>query len=131
MQKAFPIALLLFVGMTGGAWGQTTLRFEVTRDAGRTEGLENGRLLVALGAKGSARPVFGSIRTGMDAAPVLGRDANNFAPGKTVTLDASSAIFPIASLAKLPAGDYSVQALFASTRDLLHRGAMVHSCSLS
>ncbi len=119
MLKALPAAFLLFVLMTGQALGQTTtLRFEVTRAAARTEGLPNGRLLVALGRKGSLRPVFGSIQTGMDAAPVLGHDATGFAPGKTVTLDATAAIFPIASLAKLPAGDYSVQALFASNRDL-------------
>ena len=118
MLKVGPAAVLLFALMTGQALGQTTLRFEVTRDAARTEGLENGRLLVSIGAKGNTRPVFGSGQTGMDAAPVLGRDASGFAPGKTVTLDAASAIFPIASLAKLPAGDYSVQALFASNRDL-------------
>jgi len=118
MLKAFPAALLLFALMTGQAWGQTTLRFEVTRAAARTEGLENGRLLVSIGAKGSARPVFGSGQTGMDAAPVLGRDTVGFAPGRTVTLDAASAVFPIESLSKLPAGDYSVQALFASNRDL-------------
>ncbi len=118
MRKVFPVALL-FVLMTGRAWGQTTsLRFEVTRDKARTEGLENGRLLVVIGAKGSARPVFDAIHTGIDADPVLGHDAAGFTPGKTVTLDASAAIFPIASLAKLPAGDYAVQALFASNRDL-------------
>lgn len=119
MLKTFPALLLLFALVTGSAWGQrTTLRFEVVRDAARTEGLENGRLLVVLGAKGSVQPVFGSIRTGMDVAPVLGQDTKGFKPGKSVTLDASAAIFPIASLAKLPAGDYAVQALFASNRDL-------------
>lgn len=119
MLKAFSAALLLFAGLTGQAWGQTTsLRFEVTRDAARTEGLDNGRMLVVIGAKGSARPIFGAIQTGMDAAPVLGQDALGLKPGKTVTLDAKSALFPIASLAKLPAGDYAVQALFASNRDL-------------
>jgi hypothetical protein len=116
---AVPVALMMFALGTGQAWGQkTTLRFEVTRDAARTEGLENGRVLVSIGAKGSARPVFGSGQTGMDAAPVLGRDAQAFAPGKSVTLDQGSAIFPIESLSKLPAGDYAVQALFASNRDL-------------
>ena len=118
MLKALPVALLLFALMTGQAWGQKTLRFEVKRGTARTEGLDNGRLLVSIGRKGAARPVFSSGDTGMDAAPVLGRDATGFAPGKTVVLDVNSAIFPIASLAKLPAGDYSVQALFASNRDL-------------
>lgn len=119
MRRAFPIVLLLVALVTGRAWGQTTsLRFAVTRDTARTEGLDNGRLLVVLGAKGSQRPIFGAIRTGLDAAPVLGKDAQNFTPGKTVTLDAKAALFPIASLAKLPAGDYAVQALFASNRDL-------------
>ena len=42
----------------------------------------------------------------------------DFAPGVTGLLDETSEAFPIESLARLPAGDYFVQALFDSNIDL-------------
>ncbi len=118
MRKAAAVWALLSVVAAGRVGAQTGLRFEVTRDAALTGGANSGRVLVSIGPKGSPGPVFRSGQTGMNAAPVLGRDAANLAPGKAVTLDSKAVIFPIESLAKLPAGDYAVQALFATNRDL-------------
>src|SRR4029079_4640265 len=56
--------------------------------------------------------------TGMDAAPMLGRDLKNFGPGVTGVIDETCVTFPIDNLAKLSAGEYFVQALFDSNIDL-------------
>lgn len=97
----------------------TGMKFTVTVAPGLLEKPTDGRVLVVLQRGGGrAEPRFTIGQTGMDAPPVLGADANGFAPGKEVTLGAKSAIFPIDSLAKLPAGDYSVQAVFHFNRDL-------------
>src|SRR5262249_38687511 len=56
--------------------------------------------------------------TGIDAPPLLGADVHAFAPGVVGVADGSSEIFPIDSLAKLPAGEYTVQAVFDWNPDL-------------
>jgi S-formylglutathione hydrolase FrmB len=78
----------------------------------------SGRLLVVLGRPASREPRLALDQTGMDAAPVLGRDVINLAPGSTVVLDHRAAIFPIDGLHRLPAGNYSVQALLHTNLDL-------------
>ncbi|HWY74331.1 MAG TPA: alpha/beta hydrolase-fold protein [Verrucomicrobiae bacterium] len=56
--------------------------------------------------------------TGPDAPVVLGRDADNWLPEKSLTVDEKAAAFPMAKLADLPAGDYFVQALLTCNIDL-------------
>lgn len=94
------------------------LKFEVTASAGLLDKPQNGRLFIVLGkfAQPEPRQLIG--RTGMDSAPVFARDLENFSTGKTGVIDASSVAFPIESLAKLPAGEYFVQALFDFNIDL-------------
>jgi hypothetical protein len=76
---------------------------------------ESGRVLVAVGpARGE--PDFTNYRP--PVLPVLGTDADAFTADKTVTLDANSDVFPEGGLAKLPAGEYTVQAVFATNRDV-------------
>lgn len=85
----------------------------------------SGRVLVALRKEGStggrrrgSEPRFSIGSMGMDAPPFLGADADNFTADKQITLDANSAIFPIETLNKLPAGTYTAQAVLHSNRDL-------------
>jgi hypothetical protein len=54
----------------------------------------------------------------MHGATILGCDVDNLAPGGTVTLDASSALFPIAHLRQLRSDTYAVQALLHTNPDL-------------
>jgi hypothetical protein len=54
----------------------------------------------------------------MHGVTILGRDVDDLAPGATVTLDAASALFPIAHLRQLRPDTYSVQALLRSNLDL-------------
>ncbi len=94
------------------------LRFEVTVAPGLLPKPTDGRLLVVLGKRGFAEPRRAIGRTGLDAPPLLGADVNGFAPGVVGVADGSSEIFPIESLAKLPAGEYVVQAVFDWNPDL-------------
>jgi len=96
----------------------TTLRFEVTVAKGLKVEPQDGRLLLVIGKgrRGEPRNNIGS--TGMDAPPFLGCDVKGFAPGIVATLDQTAAIYPIAHLSRLPAGEHIIQAVFATNRDL-------------
>jgi S-formylglutathione hydrolase FrmB len=92
-------------------------RFEITVAPGLLKKPTDGRLLVVLG-KGDGEPRRTIGRTGMTTPPVLGADADAFEAGKVGVVDGAAEIFPIESLSKLPAGEYSVQAVFDWNPDL-------------
>jgi pimeloyl-ACP methyl ester carboxylesterase len=56
--------------------------------------------------------------TGIQAAPMLGKDAEQLAPGGSVILDDKALLFPLERLAALPPGDYYVQAVLKRNPDL-------------
>jgi hypothetical protein len=126
MRKQGPGAAVLLVGAVLAALGTaqpgdgTPLRFEVTVADGLLKGPTDGRVFVVMskGGGGFEEPRATIGRLAWDAPPCLGADGFAFAPGKKVTLDGSSASYPIARLADLPAGEYTVQAVFAWNRDL-------------
>jgi hypothetical protein len=101
--------------------GRPELRFEVTVPRELSVAPRDGRLLVVVARRGSPEP-----RTMLADAefftayspPVLGRDANAFGPGSSAVVDGSAAVFPIGSFTRLVAGEYVVQAVFHSNRDL-------------
>jgi hypothetical protein len=76
---------------------------------------ESGRVLVAV-AKAKRRPDFTNYRP--PVLPVLGADVERFAADTVVTLGGHSLTFPLTNLNDLPAGTYSVQAVFATNRDV-------------
>ena len=76
---------------------------------------QSGRVLVGI-AKARQRPDFTNYRP--PVLPILGADADAFAADTVVTLDNDSLTFPIGKLNDLPAGEYSVQAIFATNRDI-------------
>jgi hypothetical protein len=76
---------------------------------------ESGRVLVAI-AKSGQRPSFTNYHP--PVLPVLGADIEAFTADTVITLDHSSTTFPFIPLHDLPAGDYSVQAIFATNRDI-------------
>ncbi len=96
----------------------TTLRFEVTLSKDLKTPARDGRLLVVLerGKGGEPRRLILEVDPG--APTLLGRDVKAFAPGTTAVVDQSAAISPIAHLSAQPAGDYVIQAVFATNRDL-------------
>jgi len=101
----------------------SALRFEVRAASGLLQEPASGRLLVVLGRTRSPEPWEGIGDTGLDAAPLLGRDVGDFGARSRAILDRDSALFPFARLGDLPAGDYWVQALLRTNRDLLLNGA--------
>ena len=104
-------------GVEPGA-GATALRFEVTAAPGLMPAPEDGRLFVMLDPKGRREPRLRVGQPGLGMPPVLGRDVAGFGPGAVGVVDGSAAAFPIAGLARLPPGDYSVQAVFDRSKDL-------------
>jgi hypothetical protein len=119
VQKA-GAALLVFASIYAPAHKaqSSQLRFEVTIARGLTAAPENGRLFVVMSSKGQSEPRLTIGQTGLDASPVFARDIANFASGAIGTIDDKCAAFPIDNLARLPAGDYVIQALFDSNIDL-------------
>jgi S-formylglutathione hydrolase FrmB len=119
MHRAAMVFLFTAV-LAAAADPATGPRFEVTVAPGLLAKPTDGRLLVVLakpGAEGEPRQSIGEA--GNDAPPFLGgADVNNFAPGVTGLVDASSESFPIPSLAKLPAGEYLAQTVFDWNPDL-------------
>jgi photosystem II stability/assembly factor-like uncharacterized protein len=90
------------------------LRFEITTNLRPT----SGRLFVIISRTNRPEPRFRIGETGMNAAPILGRDVKNFGPGVVATIDSTAATFPISSLNALPPDDYYVQALLDSNMDV-------------
>ena len=76
---------------------------------------ESGRVLVGVAKKGE-EPDFTNYKP--PVLPILGADADAFTPDKAIALDAASDAFPLAPLNDLPAGEYAVQAVFATNRDI-------------
>jgi hypothetical protein len=101
----------------------SALRFEVRLGhapgaTGDREQPRTGRLLVILGKPKGEEPRLSVGQTGKDAAPILGRDVVDLAPGAVAALDGHSAIFPIDSLSRLRPATYAVQALLHTNTDL-------------
>ena len=101
------------------AAGQSSpgLRFEVTLDPSLPT-QPPGRLLVVLASSDRVEPRRLIGRTDRNATPTLGVDVPALAPADRAILDATAAAFPIESLGALPAGEYHVQAVLNTNRDL-------------
>ena len=98
------------------------LRFEVTLDPS-LPAQPPGRLLVVMASSDRVEPRRLIGRTGRTATPTVGVDVPALAPGDWVILDATAAAFPIEGLADLPAGEYHVQAVLNTNRDIRSPGA--------
>jgi hypothetical protein len=123
------LVLALGVARFGAAEpASTTLRFEITVAKDLLDLPQDGRLLVMLGRSARTEPRL-HVGTSRDAPTVLGVDVNALLAGVTVVLDQKAMIFPDSHLAKLPAGDYFIQAVFDVSRDLKLVNAPGNLCS--
>ncbi len=96
----------------------TALRFEVGLAPGLVNTPQDGRLLIVLGKSVRPEPRISIGQTGMNASPLMGKDAHGLTAGGTVVIDRNAVIFPISSLDALPKGKYFAQALLMTNRDL-------------
>ena len=92
--------------------------FRITLPAGRTTEAVDGRLLLLLSNDPSKEPRF-QIGNAPDSQLVFGADVDGWKSGETRTVGAQAFGYPIRSLAKVPAGEYTVQAV-------LHRYETFH-----
>jgi hypothetical protein len=76
---------------------------------------ESGRVLVGIG---KVKQKIEFTRTDPPVLPILGADANPFTADTVIELNNNSPTFPVVKLNDLPQGEYSVQAIFATNRDI-------------
>jgi Putative esterase len=117
INAAFRVVILVLASAALGS-SSSSLKFEVTVGPGLVSSPQAGRLFVVMSRNSQREPRLTIGQTGLDASPVCARDITKYGPGNTGVIDETCAAFPIDSLAKLPAGDYYVQALFDSNVDL-------------
>jgi hypothetical protein len=87
-----------------------SIRFDVSVPATAAPGPIDGRLLVMVSNDDREEPRF-QISDDPSTQVVAGVDVNGMQAGQPVAVDASAVAYPIESLAALPPGTYTVQAL--------------------
>ena len=90
---------------------QAGLRIGVSYSKELGPGPFDGRMLLILSDNDSREPRFRVSSRNEDAQPVFGQDVLGFKPGEEAVFDASIFGFPVDSIAKIPPGEYVIQAL--------------------
>ena len=90
--------------------GAAPLTFAISMPEGAAETPVDGRIILILAADDDQEPRF-QVGAGLGAAQVFGVDVEALAPGETALIDAGVLGFPKESLAEVPPGEYSVQAV--------------------
>ncbi len=101
----------LFGAATAAAAGPAGPRVSVTFDASLAAEPADGRLLLLFSTDDSAEPRFQVSDTSLRTQQVFGIDVDGWKPGTTAAFDASVLGYPLDSLAQVPKGTYTVQAL--------------------
>jgi hypothetical protein len=86
-------------------------RVEVSFPASLAAGPADGRLLLLFSTDDSAEPRFQVSDTSLRTQQVFGIDVDGWKPGSAAAFDASVLGYPVDSLAQVPKGTYTVQAL--------------------
>jgi Putative esterase len=111
-----PLLIACFIASSALAQPAVKISVKIPDDA-QPEHAE-GRLLLVLGKRSSPEPRRMIGETGMDAAPLFGRDVGDARPGASYDFDDSAAAFPIDKLSSVPPGEYFAQAVLHTNRDL-------------
>ena len=93
---------------------QSSLRFEVSTRIPS----DAGRLFVIIAKSDRPEPRNAMGDAGASAPVMVAHDVKNLQPGSVATIDETAAVFPVQRIDDIPGGDYYVQALLASNRDL-------------
>lgn len=106
------------VGAQSAAKPTSTLRFRVHAAAGLLPQPQTGRMYVVMGQGKTGEPRWRIGDPGTQSPPTLARDVQNFGAASSVVLDSQAFAYSLANLSALPAGNYTVQAVFEFNRDL-------------
>ncbi len=87
------------------------LRFEVSYPASRSDTPLDGRLLLILSTRKDGEPRF-HVTFGQGAQPVFGLDLEGWPGGAPASVSGATIGYPVERLSEIPAGTYTVQALF-------------------
>ncbi len=107
------------VGVSGAALARPAIRVNITLDATAHPAPVTGRVFLMISRNQDLEPrlvpqytfVYYFDDPSMPFAPLFGKDVDDLAPGKAVTMDEKTLGFPYASLRDFPPGEYSVQAV--------------------
>ena len=117
MRRRSSSILIAFVVVLGAAAGAALLaqparstRFVVTFPAALSDVPLDGRLLLLISSRESGEPRF-QISDSPTTQLVFGIDVEGWRPGQEAVIDADALGYPRDSLADIPAGTYTVQAL--------------------
>jgi hypothetical protein len=77
-----------------------------------------GRVIVVFAPLGDPAPLEHAGHTGMDTPAMVGVDARNLTRGETIRIPSGTLRFPQGTVADLPAGQYSVQAVIHKNPDI-------------
>jgi Putative esterase len=123
VRYAFPlIAAVVFVAAAPAPGPAVAkLRFSISVAADKAKEPLDGRVLVILSKDPSDEPRFQISDTGLNTQQVFGVDVEGFRAGQEAVIDAGLLGYPLESLAEVPAGTYTVQALLHKY-ETFHRG---------
>lgn len=116
MRKIFQLALAalalvsMFIATKSTAQNPNSARFEISFPASLDKGPIDGRLLLLISTSTEGEPRF-QINEDLNTQQVFGVDVDAWKAGETKTLDQSALGYPRRSLADVPPGEYTVQAL--------------------
>ena len=98
------------VGGDADREGRAPLAFSIAYPDDVASGPVDGRVILILASEGETEPRF-RVSAGLDAPQLFGVNVEGLRPGEPVTIGSDVFGFPKASLAHVPPGDYSVQAV--------------------
>ena len=115
MKRVVPLLLATMAVLQVPLTPQTTvsstqMRFAVTFEAAQSREPLDGRLLVMISSAETGEPRF-QVNDGPDGQLVFGIDVDGWRAGEEAVVDGSVPGFPLESIAMIPAGTYTVQAL--------------------
>lgn len=103
------LAFMITLAFLWSCSSVTEEKIEIAIETSLTDGLSDGRLLLIFSKDASSEPRF-SISDNVKTAQVFGMDIENYKAGDPLYFDSQSFGYPIASIAELEEGEYTVQA---------------------
>ncbi len=98
--------LLCLLLLSSPVWAADT-RFEISFPAAAHAGPITGRVFIMISRNADREP---RLEIGRLGVPFFGRDVDKLAPAQNAVIDASDLGTPVESIARIPPGEYSVQA---------------------